>query len=82
MPKSIDGRLGLTADNVNEEPEANGRIEELPVLKARAILYISRRHLDNIVGCAARGRFYLKSEGGFQISLTTALAYRKANSRG
>ena len=82
MTKSIDDRFGLTADNVNEEPEANGRIEELPMRKARVILYISRRHLDSIFGCAARGRFSLKSEGGFKISLATALAYRKASSRG
>jgi len=82
VTKSIDKRRGLTADNVVEVPDAGGRIEELPVRKARAILYISRRHLDNIYRCAACGRVSQNSGGGFQISLTTALAYRKAGSRG
>ncbi len=80
MTESIDGRLGLTADNVNVEPEANDRIEELPV-QARAILFISRKHLNNIFECPARGRFSQKKEGGFQISLITALAYRKISPR-
>ncbi|WP_152624105.1 hypothetical protein [Cupriavidus sp. IDO] len=82
MTKAIVGKPGLTADDVNDESEANCQIEELPMRKVRVILYISRRHLDNIFGCAARGRFSLKSEGGFQISLTTALAYRKLSSNG
>ena len=58
------------------------RIEELPMRKARVILYISRGHLDNVFSCPAGGRFSQKREGGFQISLTAALTYRKASHRG
>lgn len=60
------------------EQETNGGIRERPERRTRVILYISRRHLDNIFASAGLGEFMRNRDGGFQVSVIAVLAYRKA----
>lgn len=62
----------------NPEPGANSRFLEQQACKTRVILYISRRHLDNIFASAGLGKFMRNKDGGLQVSLTAVLAYRRS----